>query len=626
MSSKLMQRMVKLRRLALPVLALALPSIFFTGPSRSAEQLQWRWSDVDSVVAVADIHGDYDAFLTVLQSAELIDEDLGWTGGTTHLVIVGDVLDRGPDSRQVLDLLMDLEPAAAAAGGMVHMTLGNHELMNLIGDLRYVSSEEFAAFAGEEAEAEREQLFARFLAEHPESQDRPTLQRQFDSTYPSGFLGHVAAFAPDGVYGAWLLKQPLLVVINDTAFVHGGLSPVTVRLGGEGINTALREQIQEYVTLLQRLRQQRILQPTVNFYDHPEALETYAQRVTAAELAWPDGMAAAAERLIELNAALVFNQDSPLWYRGTVGCSPLVERERLHAALAAMPAKRVVIGHTPTASARVLSRMTGTVLRIDTGMLNAHYGGRGAALVLAGDDVQVLYEGETEPTRPLPQPRRVGMRPSNLTAAQLEGLLENGVVIDRVDGESAAQLTIEQNGIRVTAEFSPTPRSGRGFFPEVAAYRLDRELGLDMVPVAVVREIDGKAGSLRFMPPHTVTETERRAAGRGASAWCPLADQFQAMYIFDVLVFNQGRTPDSFLYDVNNWQLILVDHGRAFGSSRGRPAHLANLDLALSDAWVETLMALGSEELQATMSGVLDRKRIKALLKRRDQLLRDAAR
>lgn len=619
-------RMDRLRCLASLGLALALPGAFLAAPTWSADHLQWQWSNVDSVVAFADIHGDYDAFVAMLERAELIDEDLSWSGGATHLVIVGDVLDRGPDSRKVLDLLMRLEPGAEAAGGMVHMTLGNHELMNLTGDLRYVSGEEFAAFADEEPEAEREQLFERFLKNQPEMLDRLTAQAQFDSLYPSGFLGHRAAFAPDGVYGAWLLKQPLLVVVNETAFVHGGLSPVTAKLGGEGINTELRGQIREYATLLQRLRQEGVLEPAINFYDHPDALEEFAQRVAAGELAWPDGMAAAAERLTQLNAALVFDLDSPLWYRGTVGCSPLVERERLQLALSAMSAERVVIGHTPTPSARVLSRMEGTVLRIDTGMLNAYYGGRGAALVLSGDDVQVLYEGESEPARPAPQPRRVGIRPNNLTAAQLEELLKNGIIIDRVDSESATQLTIEQDGIRVQAAFSRAPRSARGFYPDVAAYRLDSELSLNMVPVAVVREIDGKAGSVRFIPSNTVNETQRRAEGRGASAWCPLADQFQAMYIFDALVFNEGRTPDSILYGINNWQLILVDHGRAFGSGRGRPAHLANLELTLGDTWIDTLMALDNDELESTMNGVLDRKRIKALLKRRDQLVKDATR
>ncbi|UCG72388.1 MAG: metallophosphoesterase [Chromatiales bacterium] len=604
---------------------LTLIGAFYAAAAWSTGPLQWRWSDVDSVVAVADIHGDYDAFVTVLRQAKVVDDDLEWTGGAAHLVVVGDVLDRGPDSRRVLDLLMRLEPLAAAAGGRVHMTLGNHEVMNLTGDLRYVSREEFMAFEADDPEDEREQLFDRFVAEHPEIADPAVARNEFESRYPPGFLAHRAAFAPDGVYGAWLLERPLLIVINETAFVHGGLSAAAGRLGGDGINGELRAQIQEYAQLMYRLQTQGVLSPSTNFYDHPEALNSYAQRVAADEAAWPEGLEAAAERLTKLNAARVFDQESPLWYRGTVGCTPLLERQRLETALGAMPANRVVLGHTPTARARILSRMEGRVLRIDTGMLNAYYGGRGAALVLAGDTVEVLYEGDMGPTQPTRQPRRVGRRPANLTATALEEFLQNASIVDRVDGEREMLLTLQQGDIRVQVVFTPSQRSGRGFYPDVAAYRLDRVLGLDMVPVAVVREVDGKTGALRFAPRDTITETVRSTERRGASAWCPLSDQFQAMYVFDALVFNEGRTMDAMLYDVNNWQLILVSHERSFGTKRGRPQHLANVDLLLSNKWVEQLTALDSDGLKMTMSGVLDAKRIKALLRRRDALIKNAA-
>ena len=104
---------------------------------------------------------DYEATQSMLRQAGVIDEDLGWAGARTHLVIVGDVLDRGPDSRDAMDLLMRLEVEAESAGGMVHVLVGNHEAMNLVGDLRYVAKEEFSAFAGEETGEER----ARWLAE-----------------------------------------------------------------------------------------------------------------------------------------------------------------------------------------------------------------------------------------------------------------------------------------------------------------------------------------------------------------------------------------------------------------------------------------------------------------------------
>jgi len=115
-------------------------------PLSSAQADEWHFSGVERIVAVSDIHGAYNALVTTLQEADVIDDNLAWSGGKTHFVITGDLLDRGPDSRRVMDLIIRLEYEAPLAGGRVHQLLGNHEVMNLIGDLRYVSDEEYAAF------------------------------------------------------------------------------------------------------------------------------------------------------------------------------------------------------------------------------------------------------------------------------------------------------------------------------------------------------------------------------------------------------------------------------------------------------------------------------------------------
>ena len=591
------------------------------GSAWAGEPMQWRWSNVDSVVAVADVHGDYDALVTMLRKAGVVDEVLGWAGERTHLVVVGDVLDRGPDSRRALDLLMRLEPLAEAAGGKVHMTLGNHEVMNLTGDLRYVSAEEFMAFADDTPAGERDRWFERFVATIRSSRIGSRRGVNSTSVIRKVSSGTARRLHPTVFTAHGLLQQPLLVVINETAFVHGGLSSATAKLGGDGINGELSAQVLEYAELLNRLQTAGVLPPDVNFYDHPQALDRYARRVEAGQAEWPDDMSAAADRLTALNTALVFEQESPLWYRGTVGCGAPIEEQRLMSALAAIPADRVVVGHTPTPMARVLSRMDGRVLRIDTGMLNAHYGGRGAALVLAGDSVEVLYEDQDAATRPVPQPRRVGSRPNDTTAEDLEELLRDGDIIDREATGRQTLLTLQKGDVRVQAVFDRARRPKRGFYPDVAAYRLDRALGLNMVPVAVVREVDGKSGSVRFVPEKTMTEAARLAAGRGGSALCPLNDQFQAMYVFDSLVFNEGRSKDNLLYDVTNWNIVLVGHEKSFGTRRGSPRYLANVDVSLNDAWVERLTAISRDSLETTMQGVLDSKRIDALLLRRDELI-----
>ncbi len=104
---------------------------------------------------MADVHGAYDALVSLLKTTQLIDDKLAWSGGRATLVVVGDVLDRGSGSRRVLELLMRLEREASAAGGRSQLVLGNHEIMNLTGELDYVASEDYAAYAAEESAAER---------------------------------------------------------------------------------------------------------------------------------------------------------------------------------------------------------------------------------------------------------------------------------------------------------------------------------------------------------------------------------------------------------------------------------------------------------------------------------------
>ncbi len=98
------------------VSALAACLVLSSAGPTDARESSYEWSNVPRVVAIGDIHGAYDNFVAVLKSAELVDAELRWTGGKTHLVQTGDVLDRGPDSRKSMDLLMDLEKQAKRAG------------------------------------------------------------------------------------------------------------------------------------------------------------------------------------------------------------------------------------------------------------------------------------------------------------------------------------------------------------------------------------------------------------------------------------------------------------------------------------------------------------------------------
>jgi hypothetical protein len=332
--------------------------------------------------------------------------------------------------------------------------------------------------------------------------------------------------------------------------------------------------------------------------------------------------------VIKLNGASIHGSKSPLWYRGSVGCGPLIEEDRLAASLAALEAGRVVIGHTPTLTRRVLERMDGRVIEIDTGMLSAAYQGSGNALVMEGDSMFVVGETASENYQPIPHPRRVGYRSETLSAKQLVQILVNGEITPTSTPESGkTTVNVTLYGDSVAAVFEESAR-GKNVMPELAAYRLDVMLGLEMVPVTVEREIGGRHGSLQFIPGSMINDEDRAARSEGGSAWCPLPDQWQAMYIFDALIYNPDRHRTNMLYSMDNWQLILAEHKNAFSTNRGLPKYVANMEaqsrtkLVIGGGWQKALQSLTDDYLTEELGDVLDKSRISAIAKRRDDLLR----
>jgi hypothetical protein len=221
------------------------------------------YSDEQRVIAISDVHGAYDSMVRTLSAAGVVDEELNWSARETQLVITGDLLDRGDDSRKVMDLVMQLEEQAANDGGRVHLLLGNHEVMNLLGDLRYVSSGEYAAFAADEIAEDRERWFQQYAASQSAGSDENDLRVKFADLAPPGFFAHRRAFAPDGKYGSWLLQKPLIAVINRTAFVHGGLPPLVAELGLNGINERLGSEARRYAEAVTTLQEAGLLSPGI---------------------------------------------------------------------------------------------------------------------------------------------------------------------------------------------------------------------------------------------------------------------------------------------------------------------------------------------------------------------------
>lgn len=156
----------------------------------------------ERVVAIADLHGDLEAAQKAFRLAGAVDAQDKWIGGKLVVVQTGDVVDRGDDDKKIIDWLDRVRSEAKAAGGEVILLLGNHELMNVSGDFRYVTSGGFSAFAA-----------GPVASEHA-------------AAVPEHARGRAAAFAPGGSYAKKLAAEHLLFVrVGRSLFIHGGILP-----------------------------------------------------------------------------------------------------------------------------------------------------------------------------------------------------------------------------------------------------------------------------------------------------------------------------------------------------------------------------------------------------------------
>ena len=298
------------------------------------------------IVAVGDLHGDYAAWIDIARDAQLVNSVNKWIGGRTILVQTGDIVDRGADSLKIIRHLQKLDGEAKRAGGRVIVLMGNHEAMQVTGDLRYVTPGEYAAFADRNSKARRDAAFDAnakaiidFYRQRDPSLSPKAIRAEWVTTNPLGKVEYVAAWSPSGELGQWAANLPAAAKVGDSLFVHGGISA----------NYAL-------VPLVEINRRAR----------------------------------AAMQAGDASNAAIINDQMGPLWYRGLVtraGEAPAAGRPTLEAeldgALLGHGVKRLVIGHTPEIKGIAILR-GGKLIQIDTG-ISRYYGGKLGWLEIIGE-------------------------------------------------------------------------------------------------------------------------------------------------------------------------------------------------------------------------------------------------
>lgn len=203
--------MTRRRRMA-PFLLLVGPVLFVScahpGPGAS-----------DRIIAIGDIHGDLEAARAALRLGGAIDTRDRWIGGTLVVVQTGDILDRGDEEEAIMNLFQRLGQEARSAGGAVYVLNGNHELMNVLLDFRYVTEGGFRAFDDVASVDPADSLLSSL---DPEERLR------------------AAAFRPGGPVALQLAKRPTGLVLGPNLFVHGGILPDQVAMGLDAMNGQIR--------------------------------------------------------------------------------------------------------------------------------------------------------------------------------------------------------------------------------------------------------------------------------------------------------------------------------------------------------------------------------------------------
>ena len=329
-----------------------------------AADTQCVWTCVEKIVAVGDIHGDYKAFIKILKGTGLIDKELHWIGGKTHLVQIGDVLDRGDHAKEILDLLMKLEKEAEEAGGKVHMLIGNHEELNITG-LVFNRGDEFTtrqlvSFLPDRYRERQVKKFRKILGDNPtkkkgldSSLDRDLMpfwenmlnELRTDRKHPAR-REYLRNF--NKIHGKWIVQQNAVIKINNIIFVHGGISEKFSMWELKAINNRLRKELEDI--------RRAVMNSTL-------------------------------PKIQDFQRQIVWEPGGPYWYRGYFEVDEHDFQENVDIILKNLNAEYMVIAHTPQVikTKEDMQLFQGKIWIIDTGISELYrkrMGGRLSALII----------------------------------------------------------------------------------------------------------------------------------------------------------------------------------------------------------------------------------------------------
>jgi len=576
--------------------------------SARAAEIPCVWSGVEKIVAVGDLHGDYDNFIKILLGTGLVDEKLKWAGGDTHFVQTGDIMDRGPGAKMIFDVLRRLEKEAEWAGGKVHVLIGNHEEVNITGIVfdypDYVTVEQFVSFLPRDYRNQKEREFLKrtrgtstlWDKEIPDASTRRKLFEYWQGLMRTDDARRVYIKSFNDTYGDWLLEKNAVIRINDTVFAHGGISEKysTWELGS--INSLLRNELSFF-----KGRQKVFLR-----YAKP------------------------------FEAKIVYDAYSPLWFRDLAVKDEKSIKGEFERILKNLGAGHMVIAHTfyrgngvsPVVAPRFMSRFDGRLWIIDTG-ISSYYGGVNSALLIEKENFMLW--GDTEADEAVLGITAPGAADGgDGSADDIEDYLRKAAVGTIVRGAQRGRtepwtIILDDGRVVKRSVFkyvdrrrpSPLPDS---YIYEIAAYELSKLLGLDIVPAVVERQIDETKGSLQVFVESSVTEAARRRNGPEPPEPLKFGEALETIRIFALLVNDACENLEDTLVETGTWRVFRVDFSEAFGPSPELQPDCS--PTSCPDGLCRRLMDLDDRVIAQKLAPYLNKDEIEALIRRKGRLIR----
>ncbi len=565
-----------------------------------ADSKQCVWKDIDKIVAIGDVHGDYDNFVKILKSADLVDDRLRWSGGACHLVQTGDIMDRGDYAKDIMNLLKRLQKEATEAGGRVHILLGNHEEMNITGIVfrhpEYVSPKQFASFLPDSFRIKMEDDFRSQLRTHSETGTNSDVSF-LDSYYETKWRGlvtdeniqkmYVNTFNTD--YGKWLIEQNVVIKINDVVFSHGGISEKYSNWPLQKINDVMREELNVY------------------------------------RLAYKRGT------IPQIKREILYMPDSPLWNRDFALKDERTFTKVVNKILKNLDANYMVVAHTPPGSPVIpenqkdevvfRTRFNQKIWMIDTGIAEYYYGILSFLVYENGEFFMTEWRDE-EYEADLPfEPSPIKLK--ELSREEMEYFLYSAAVVNVIKGSvpgrtASWRIDLDDGEIKGRAMFKVVDDTRPTALPdsykyELAAYALDKLLGFNRIPPMIKREIENTWGSLQIRIENCFGLSEKNEKVPPDPQ--AFSDTLEEINVFENLIYNERTDLDDILIHKETWEVFRVDFSEAFSPT---PELIPEQKIKrCSKELFRNLQELSDNVIKARLEEYLNEDEISALLRRK---------